>query len=770
MSNTNESVNGLNNSATAQGVAAPMGPVGNGAVQGVATPVYPVGNGSAPNWGYQSGVSNSSNAHEAGDAAGNKLMLVPVGNTGNRLACPVPTIPELKVILKFIPNSESNYIIVSAALGFVYERNKDLLPLLFNWLENQLKEELVFSQQQLYAMEGKYCKCFLVFANKERGGKHHLGHVLDLAIFMGYKVPTKFSPWIELMHVVTLQPAPARGKPLGVIDKSLIPPSVSSDTKEQKAQQKAKPKDAQDQDDIPSLYTVTKVLKNQIASWSTSLLSFLLFTLNDDQVRLELLANNSERFRYFDPVLEPVITSLYDYCKECQADSKANRPFTVSEFQLWCKAQRREISDATMDHLAACKEPIVTMNMAQQFMDKLYQHGWRLTNIIEAQKYLDSLCANNDYERLCSERVNFINATITQATELGMGNIDAGEKSKNMRDILVDAERRQGILLPTGYDFLDEAIGGYRRGQVTIMAANSGVGKTWFGLDTVFRFMEKHHGRVVFFSSEVSEVEIAGRLFGLVNDCPVGLHDLCAYKENGELPAMEDRFQEFNQRHVRYEGADESQLIAKEDMRIYGSDVGMKLSSINDLLVQESNREPVDLVVIDYLQDIENDLFDYSTNKGPVARHEMLKDMVKRCKVMAKDNNCVVLLIAQLNNPNHRDANGERIPTLNDIAESSYVVHAAENVLMMYKAKERVAAPVDTGDDDDDDSDADHDYGSNRSRNGHNEPEGHGMLLHPYPSPLRLLITKARFSSAKTPIDKPIRVERTPGSRFDFYL
>ena len=141
MSNTNESVNGLNNSATAQGVAAPMGPVGNGAVQGVATPVYPVGNGSAPNWGYQSGVSNSSNAHEAGDAAGNKLMLVPVGNTGNRLACPVPTIPELKVILKFIPNNESNYIIVSAALGFVYERNKDLLPLLFNWLENQLCEQ-----------------------------------------------------------------------------------------------------------------------------------------------------------------------------------------------------------------------------------------------------------------------------------------------------------------------------------------------------------------------------------------------------------------------------------------------------------------------------------------------------------------------------------------------------------------------------------------------------------------------------------------------------
>ena len=246
MSNTNESVNGLNNSAAAQGVAAPMGsvgnvavqgvaasvrsvgngavqgvaasvrsvgngamqgvavpmgPVGNGAVQGVAAsvrsvgngvaqgvaaPVYPVGNGSAPNWGYQSGVSNSSNAHEAGDAAGNKLMLVPVGNTGNRLACPVPTIPELKVILKFIPNSESNYITVSAALGFVYERNKDLVPLLFNWLENRLAEELVFSQQQMYAMEGKYCKCFLVFANKERGGTHHLGHVLDLAIFMGY--------------------------------------------------------------------------------------------------------------------------------------------------------------------------------------------------------------------------------------------------------------------------------------------------------------------------------------------------------------------------------------------------------------------------------------------------------------------------------------------------------------------------------------------------------------------------------------------------------
>ena len=265
-------------------------------------------------------------------------------------------------------------------------------------------------------------------------------------------------------------------------------------------------------------------------------------------------------------------------------------------------------------------------------------------------------------------------------------------------------------------------------------------------------------------------MEIAGRLFGLVNDCSVSLNDLCAYHKNGELPAMEARFHEFNQRHVRYEGGDESQVIVKEDLRIYGSDVGIKLSSINDILVQESNREPVDLVVIDYFQDIDNDLFDYSTNKGSVARHEKLKDMVGRCKVMAKDNNCVVLLIAQLNNPKSKDTNGERIPTLNDIAECSYAVHAAENVLMMYKVKDRVVSPVDAGDDDDDDSDADYGYGSNRSRNGHNEPVGHGMLLHPYPSLLRLLITKARFSSAKTPIDKPIRVERTPGSRFDFYL
>ena len=835
MSNTSESVNGLNNGAAAQGVAAsvgsvgngtvqglagsmgfggngavqgvagPMGPVSNGSVQGVAdpigavgngavqgvagplgfgdngvaqcvaqgvaAPVYPVGNGLAPNWGYQGGVSNNSNSHEAVDAAGNKLMRIPIGNNGQRVACPVPTIPELKAILKATLSCPSNYFTVSAALGFVYERNKDLLPLLFNWLENQLVAELVFSPQQLYALESKYFKCVLAFANKERGCKRHLGHVLELARDMGFNVPTKFSPWLELMHAVTPQPEPALGQPLGVIDKSPIPPSVSSDTKEQKAQQNAQPKDAQaDKDANTSMAKVTKELKDQIDSWGTSLLSFLLFSLNDDQVRLELLANNSGRFRYFDPVLQPVITSLYDYCKECQADSKANRPFTVSEFLLWCKEHDLVISDVTMDHLTACKQQIVTMNMAQQCMDKLYQHGWRLANIVEAQKYLDSLCTDSDYERLCSERANFINATITQAPEVGLGNASIDEKTKDMHDILVDAERRQGILLPTGYDFLDEAIGGYRRGQITIMAANSGVGKTWFGLDTAFRFLEKHHGRVVFFSSEVSDVEIAGRLFGLVNDCSVSLNDLCAYHKNGELPAMEARFHEFNQRHVRYEGGDESQVIVKEDLRIYGSDVGIKLSSINDILVQESNREPVDLVVIDYFQDIDNDLFDYSTNKGSVARHEKLKDMVGRCKVMAKDNNCVVLLIAQLNNPKSKDTNGERIPTLNDIAECSYAVHAAENVLMMYKVKDRVVSPVDAGDDDDDDSDADYGYGSNRSRNGHNEPVGHGMLLHPYPSLLRLLITKARFSSAKTPIDKPIRVERTPGSRFDFYL
>ena len=303
-------------------------------------------------------------------------------------------------------------------------------------------------------------------------------------------------------------------------------------------------------------------------------------------------------------------------------------------------------------------------------------------------------------------------------------NVAAGFSSNSSR--IVPRPDADNLLLPTGYDFLDEVTGGYVRGGVTIVASTSGLGKTWLGLDAVFNLLEGYHGRAIYISNEMTSFDLVLRMYSIVNDVPEGMDTISSYLKSDELPALDATFSEFCQRHVHWVGGDKNPLREVADLRIYGCETALTLSEIIYIMAMESRNEPVDLFVVDNLHVIEKDLIEASWS-------EQLKCTVKTLKSVAQDLNCAILLLAQLESPDEWGNQEEQMPTLSDLAASPYATNAADNVFMLYQDQSQV--------------------GYDRAGS------------------LRLVITKARYCRNPAAIlNKPIKVMRSPGSRFKFYI
>ena len=304
--------------------------------------------------------------------------------------------------------------------------------------------------------------------------------------------------------------------------------------------------------------------------------------------------------------------------------------------------------------------------------------------------------------------------------------VAAGFSSNSSR--IVPRPDDDNLLVPTGYDFLDVVTGGYVRGGVTIVASTSGLGKTWLGLDSVFNLLEGYHGRAVYLSNEMTSLDLSQRLLGIVNDVPVGVHDLSSYHESGELPALQAKLKEFCQRHAQWVVGDKSPLMI-EDLRLYGRESTQALSEIIACIDRESCMAPVDLFVVDNLQGIDNDLI-----YGGASWREHLESCSMHLKTEALDHNVAILLMVQHKRP-YAWGDQKKPPTLSELSLSlsPEAINAADNVFMLYLDQSQFGYDI--------------------------------------AASLRLVITKARYCRNPAAIlNKPIKVARSHGSRFKFYV
>lgn len=437
---------------------------------------------------------------------------------------------------------------------------------------------------------------------------------------------------------------------------------------------------------------------------------WIYYALPDENAeRRRFLNENRKYFKFLPRDHRLMAAALTDYCN-------THDTYGPQDFSEWCESHSLSEVPKLMqkvnitDSIPECAEH--TWDLIQD----AYQAGWRLLAMQRAQDLVFELQDLSIPFEGTDKLVNHFVKEVAKASEYEVLDVqDWAPRARNAVMDFIDLSSNIRTFIPTGYDAIDRHILGYRRGEVTIFAAHSGVGKTWFGVDSSLKVAIERKARVLFVSTEMSTDAVLMRYFSCMNGVNLDRKTLSDLNEQGKLTAA---FQ-----HTA------KVCVDAEFMRIQGNVMGgLSIDQIESAVADASTVQPVDLVVVDYLQNVIND--NLGRNASGFDRN---KDTMGRLDRIARRFNCAVLALAQLNNPN-RKVSANQAPNLYDIAECTYVVQPAAAVLMMYKVN------LD-------------------ALRGSKKPEDKGTILN-------LSVVKSRYG---TNTDAPLTVIRKNGSNFDFF-
>ncbi|MEU7139699.1 replicative DNA helicase [Nocardia sp. NPDC046473] len=204
---------------------------------------------------------------------------------------------------------------------------------------------------------------------------------------------------------------------------------------------------------------------------------------------------------------------------------------------------------------------------------------------------------------------------------------------------------RGGISLgvPTGFTELDELTNGLHPGQMIIVAARPGVGKSTLGMDFMRSCSIKHGLPSVIFSLEMSRTEIVMRL--LSAEAKIKLGDMRSGRmSDDDWTKLARRMSEISEAPLF---VDDSPNLTMMEIRAKAR----RLKQRNDLK----------LVVVDYLQLM-------SSGKKVESRQQEVSDFSRSLKLLAKELEVPVIAISQLNRgPEQRT---DKRPMVSDLRES----------------------------------------------------------------------------------------------------
>ncbi len=210
--------------------------------------------------------------------------------------------------------------------------------------------------------------------------------------------------------------------------------------------------------------------------------------------------------------------------------------------------------------------------------------------------------------------------------------------------------------VPTGIETLDEVLTGLNKGNLILLAARPGVGKTSFAMNIARNVAVNADKPVAFFSLEMSREELAMRL--LSSESGVASTKL----KEGRLSA-EEWASLTNGAGKLYN----AKLYLDESANITVTEMKAKVRRINN----------IGLVVIDYLQLIEGG------GSGNISRTQIVTEITRSLKIMAKELNVPVLCLSQLNRGPETRAGHK--PMLSDLRESGSIEQDADVVMFLYR-------------------------------------------------------------------------------------
>lgn len=227
-------------------------------------------------------------------------------------------------------------------------------------------------------------------------------------------------------------------------------------------------------------------------------------------------------------------------------------------------------------------------------------------------------------------------------------------------DELESIEGRDGMMagVPTGFSDLDELTHGFHPGQMVVVAARPGVGKSTLGLDFCRNASIKHGLSSAIFSLEMSRLEIAMRL--LSAEAKVGLKAMRA----GTLGDANWSLL-----------ADRTGVISEAPLFIDDSP-NMTMMEIRAKARRIKKKHGLNLIVIDYLQLM-------TSGKRVESRQVEVSEFSRQIKLLAKELEIPIVAISQLNRGSEQRT--DKRPQMSDLRESGAIEQDADIIILLHR-------------------------------------------------------------------------------------
>ena len=237
-----------------------------------------------------------------------------------------------------------------------------------------------------------------------------------------------------------------------------------------------------------------------------------------------------------------------------------------------------------------------------------------------------------------------------------------------LRQVLPDVLDRLGEMnesenhlpgLSTGLSALDRKITGLNNSDLILLAARPGMGKTSMALNLALNVARSVDKTVAVFSLEMSREQLATRILSAE-----------ALVENTRLKTGEIRESDWDKIAEAVTRLNQMDIRIDDNPLLSAADMNAKCRRLDNL----------GLVVIDYLQ-----LMTSATGnlRGGESRQQVVSDISRMLKVMAKELNVPVVCLSQLSRANER--RDDKRPQLSDLRDSGAIEQDADIVLFLYR-------------------------------------------------------------------------------------
>lgn len=224
--------------------------------------------------------------------------------------------------------------------------------------------------------------------------------------------------------------------------------------------------------------------------------------------------------------------------------------------------------------------------------------------------------------------------------------------------------------VPTGFEDVDKLIHGFRGGDLVILAARPGVGKTSFALNLATN-AAKAGVAVTFFSLEMGAEQLVQRI--LCSEARVSLSKLrSGYIAEGDWGALAEASGKLSQLDMYIDDAPGLTILearAKARRELHGIKEGQK-----------------GLIVVDYLQ-----LMQPSPGTKNKSTNDQVGEISRGLKILAKEMNMPVIALSQLSRAVEQRGKDKR-PMLSDLRDSGSIEQDADIVMFIDRSMNEIEA------------------------------------------------------------------------------